>query len=92
MKVAVIGLDSTPPELVFNKWRADLPNLNRLMEEGSYGPLQSVHPPITVPAWSAMMTGKEPGDLGFYGFRNRKDYSYDAYSIANSTDVTYDRL
>ena len=92
MKVAVIGLDSAPPDLVFDKWRTDLPNLNRLMEEGAYGPLRSVDPPITVPAWSAMMTGKEPGALGFYGFRNRKDYSYDAYSIANSNDVTYDRL
>jgi predicted AlkP superfamily phosphohydrolase/phosphomutase len=30
-------------------------------------------PPITVPAWAVIMSGKDPGQLGYYGFRNRKD-------------------
>jgi predicted AlkP superfamily phosphohydrolase/phosphomutase len=38
-----------------------------------------------------MMSSKDPGQLGYYGFRNRKDYSYDGYTIANSTAVRYDR-
>ena len=54
------------------------------MEEGIYGELESTIPPITVPAWMCMMTSRDPGELGIYGFRNRKDYSYDALTIANS--------
>jgi len=39
-----------------------------------------------------MMSGKDPGQLGYYGFRNRKDYSYDGYTIANATAVKCDRV
>ena len=38
-----------------------------------HGDLASITPPITVPAWACAMTGKTPGQLGLYGFRNRKD-------------------
>lgn len=83
-KVCIIGLDCAAPELVFDKWRKDLPNLDRLMRAGVYGPLESTTPPITVPAWMSMMTGKDPGTLGIYGFRNRKDHSYDGLAFANN--------
>ena len=33
------------------------------------------------------MTGKTPGQLGIYGFRNRKDTTYDGLSIATSDAV-----
>ncbi len=83
-RVLILGLDSAPPELVFDRWAGDLKNLNYLMEEGIYGDLESTIPPITVPAWTSMMTGKGPGTLGFYGFRNRANYSYDGMAFANS--------
>ena len=82
-RLVVIGLDCAEPSLVFDAWRGDLPNLNRLMEGGLWGRLESCHPPITVPAWACMMTGRDPGELGIYGFRNRAGRSYDALSIAN---------
>ncbi|MFQ5663837.1 MAG: alkaline phosphatase family protein [Terriglobia bacterium] len=91
-KVAVIGLDSVPPELVFERWRAQLPCLEELRRAGCYGRLKSVVPPITVPAWSCMMSSRDPGELGIYGFRNRKDYSYDGMAFANSTAVKEDRV
>jgi hypothetical protein len=69
-RVAVIGLDCCEPSLVFDRWRHDLPNLRRLMQSGLYGHLESCLPPITVPAWTCMATGKDPGTLGVYGFRN----------------------
>ncbi|MFQ5724651.1 MAG: alkaline phosphatase family protein, partial [Terriglobia bacterium] len=69
-----------------------LPCLKSLQEEGWSARLESVIPPITVPAWSCMMSGKDPGELGIYGFRNRKDHSYDGLSIANSTAVREDRV
>lgn len=90
-KVAVIGLDCAAPELVFDQWRKELPCLASLMEQGTWGKLRSVVPPITVPAWSCMMSGRDPGELGIYGFRNRQDYTYDGLYIANSTAVKIPR-
>ncbi len=83
-RLMVIGLDCLPPDLVFNK--LDLPHLRRLMKSGVYGELRSTIPPITVPAWISMTTGKDPGELGLYGFRNRKEGGY-GWFIANSQDV-----
>ena len=91
-KVCIIGLDCAPPALVFEKWRNDLPVLRGLMEEGVYGPLKSTDPPITIPAWTAMVTSKNPGRLGLYGMRNRKDRSYDGMIFANSLLVKEDNL
>jgi len=34
-----------------------------------------------------MMSSRDPGELGFYGFRNRKDHSYDGYAFASSAQV-----
>ena len=91
-RVMVIGLDCATPQLVFDQWRDELPSLRKLMERGTYGELESTIPPITVPAWMSMMTGKDPGRLGFYGFRNRADYSYDRMRIANSKAVVEDTV
>ena len=60
-KVAVIGLDCAEPKLVFDRWLEELPNLRAARwTRGTWGPLRSVDPPITVPAWSCMMTGLRP--------------------------------
>jgi predicted AlkP superfamily phosphohydrolase/phosphomutase len=91
-KVLVIGLDCAPPELVFEQWRDDLPNFKQVMDHGAWGKLESCIPAITVPAWSSMMSSKDPGTLGFYGFRNRADYSYEKNTLANSTSVKVDRV
>ena len=91
-KVFVIGLDCAEPSLVFDRWRDELPTLRRLMEGGAYGPLTSCIPCITVPAWSSMTSSKDPGVLGFYGFRNRADYSYDNMTIATGMAVQEPRV
>src|SRR5690606_2367411 len=49
-------------------------------------------PPITVPAWACMTSSRDPGVLGIYGFRNRKDYSYDGMSTANGAAVKEPRV
>ncbi len=91
-RVAIFGLDCADPVLMFERWPDHLPNIRRLMERGTYGPMTSTIPPITVPAWSCMASSKDPGTLGIYGFRNRKDHSYDGLSIATSADVRHPRL
>lgn len=83
----VIGLDCAAPELVFERFAGALPNLDRFRAEARWGRLESVIPPITVPAWACMMSGKDPGRLGIYGFRNRVDHGYDNLKTANSESV-----
>ncbi len=91
-KVMVIGLDCAAPELVFGQFKDDLPTLRRLYEGGVYGELESCIPAITVPAWSVMMSSKDPGTLGIYGFRNRRDYTYDNMFIATGEYVKEPRV
>ncbi len=90
--ILVIGLDGAEPSLVFDRWRAELPTLDRLMGGGAWARLESTIPAITVPAWASMMSGLDPGQLGFYGFRNRIDRSYDNLAIANARSVTRPRV
>ena len=91
-RVLVIGLDCATPQFVFGPQRFDLPNLRRLAADGCWGPLRSCDPPITAPAWAVMMSGRDPGALGCYGFRNRKDYSYDGMVTANSAAIRVRRV
>ncbi len=86
MKTLVVGLDCAAPELLFGDER--LSNFRRLMEMGCYGRLESIIPPITVPAWMCMATSQDPGSLGVYGFRNRTDHTYKGLGIVNSRSIT----
>lgn len=45
-----------------------LPNLASLREQAAWGPLDSVVPPVTAPAWSSFMTGCLPQKHGVFGF------------------------
>lgn len=82
-KLIVIGLDCADPKLVFDQFREDMPNLQKLIIYGLSGKLRTTMPPITIPAWMTMLTGKSPGKLGLYGFRHRKANSYTDIWIAN---------
>ncbi len=85
MKTLVIGLDGAAPELLFGDER--LENIRRLMDAGCHGRLESIVPPITVPAWMCMATSQDPGSLGVYGFRNRIDHSYQGLGIVNAKSI-----
>src|SRR5690606_30546318 len=91
VKVLIVGLDCAEPSLVFDRWPDQLPTLRWLMESGSYGELISSIPAMTVPAWASMMSGKDPGQLGFYDFRNRADRSYEYLTLATGSAVKVDR-
>jgi predicted AlkP superfamily phosphohydrolase/phosphomutase len=91
-KVLVIGLDCAAPQWVFDRWLDELPTIRSLTERGTHGILRSCEPPITVPAWSVMTSSRTPGSLGFYGFRNRRDHSYDAMAFADSRAVSVPRV
>jgi predicted AlkP superfamily phosphohydrolase/phosphomutase len=82
MKICVLGLDCAGPEVIFGDER--LVNVRRLMDLGVYGRLESVFPPTSIPAWMCMSTSQDPGSLGLYGLRNRRDHSYDQLALADS--------
>ncbi|MET0287595.1 MAG: alkaline phosphatase family protein [Polyangiales bacterium] len=90
-RVMLLGLDCVPPALAFERYAHVMPNLTQLRARGSFARLRSTTPPITVPAWTAMISGRDPGELGLYGFRKRVPGSY-ALALADSGDVRVDRV
>jgi len=74
-RVLVLGLDGASFDIIEPMAKSGrLPNLARLIEEGSSGILESTIPPVTIPAWVSMMTGKNPGKLGFFDLLRRDGY------------------
>lgn len=68
-KVFVIGLDGATLNVI-KPWAAEgkLPNLAKIMAQGSFGKLRSTIQPLTAPAWTSFMTGKNPGKHGIFDF------------------------
>jgi predicted AlkP superfamily phosphohydrolase/phosphomutase len=91
--VLVIGLDGACWRL-FAPWaRAGrLPALAALMERGTWGPLASTVPALTLPAWSSFMTGKNPGGHGVYAFHRMAFDRYDSAGLANAADLRAVRI
>jgi predicted AlkP superfamily phosphohydrolase/phosphomutase len=87
----LIGLDCVPPALAFQRGAELMPNLAALRQRGAWANLRSCYPPITVPAWTCMVSGRDPGELGLYGFRQREPHSY-ALSMVSSEDVHCERV
>ena len=87
-KLVIIGLDCATPQLVFDAWFDEMPNIKALAGGGLHANLVSTVPPITVPAWMSMMTSQDPGMLGVYGFRNRKSYDYEDLYTTNASYIT----
>jgi predicted AlkP superfamily phosphohydrolase/phosphomutase len=95
-RVLVLGLDSIPPELLFDRFLPQMPHVRELLRRSTFGVLRTTDPPITVPAWAVMFSGMDPGTLGVYGFRHRRAGSYwDTYIPTSRTVLqpqVWDRL
>jgi len=70
-KTVVFGLDGAHFELI-DRWiaKGELPNIERAIESGVKGDLQSVLPPVTSPNWKSYATGKNPGKFGIFWWEN----------------------
>ena len=64
-KVIMIGVDGADWKLI-NPWIEDgyLKYLNEIISEGARGTLTSTIPPFTLPAWTSIFTGVNPGKHG----------------------------
>jgi predicted AlkP superfamily phosphohydrolase/phosphomutase len=49
-----------------------MPFMSEVEQRGALGTLTTIFPPVTAPAWSSFMTGKNPGKHGVYEFLHRK--------------------
>jgi predicted AlkP superfamily phosphohydrolase/phosphomutase len=63
-----------------------LPTIAKLMKNGVWGELGSCMPPITMPAWACMFTGKNPGKIGSVYFLMRDLYSYNFKPVKLNID------
>ncbi len=75
-RVLIIGIDAATLDLI-QPWAEEgrLPVFARLLKEGSFGPLRSVPNCNSAPAWTSMVTGKNPGKHGILFFTQPKKHS-----------------
>jgi len=75
MKIFMLGLDGMTLKVLVPYIEAGLlPNFKKVLASGCHGILNSTVPSITGPAWTSMVTGKNPGKHGIFEFRTRTDY------------------
>src|SRR5213083_156092 len=81
-RVLVLGLDGATLDLIVPWVRSGrLPNFSRLLDQGISGTLRSIVPPMSPPAWTSFLTGKNPGKHGIFDFTERKPGSYETRFI-----------
>jgi len=86
LKTAIIGWDSASFQIIAPLLEAGaLPNLQHLMEKGSWGPLTSTLHPLSPTAWASFMTGMNPGKHGVFDFVSLDKDGY--FRIANGGTV-----
>lgn len=77
-RVCIVGWDGATFDLI-KPWvdQGKLPNIAAVMRNGAHGQLRSTLPPMTFPAWSSFMTGKNPAKHGIYDFTRPRPGTYD---------------
>jgi predicted AlkP superfamily phosphohydrolase/phosphomutase len=71
-KLLLIGLDGASFNVLDPLIEAGhMPNIGKLIQNGTRANLRTTFPPITAVAWSSFMTGKNPGKHGIFEFVRR---------------------
>ena len=78
-KVFVMGIDGGSFDLI-RKWKNDLPNFSKLIDQGTSGYLHTIVPMLTPPAWTSFFTGKNPGKHNIFDFFKIKNYNKELVS------------
>ncbi|RJQ16214.1 MAG: hypothetical protein C4560_09765 [Nitrospiraceae bacterium] len=77
-QVVVLGLDAATLEIINPLMEEGLlPNFQSICRRGVHGALRSTLHPLSPPAWSSFITGKNPGKHGIYDFVVHKPGSYE---------------
>ncbi len=68
-KVIILGIDGLPSSVLDRYAKTGVfKNIKKVINQGCYAPLRSVHPPITGPAWMSFFSGQDPQNHGIYDF------------------------
>lgn len=86
-RVLIIGIDAADLTLI-KPWAeaGHLPNIARILNNGTFAPMRSTLPIMSPPAWTSMISGLNPGKHGIYDFISRQPGSYRLQS--NRSDLT----
>ena len=85
-RVIVVGFDGLDPEIVDDlKSQNKLPNLTKLIDQGSFKRMRSTCPPISPVAWSSFSTGVNPGKHNIFDFLAPERSTY--LSKLSSADI-----
>lgn len=84
VKTIVIGFDGASLDFIEPMIESGkLPAFKQMMENGAYGSLESTVPPVTIPAWPSIFSGKGPGKLNAFDFRYMtREYSIKYHNLA----------
>ena len=87
-RILIVGLDGATWSLL-EPWArmGRMPALAALMDRGAWGTLRSTIPPLTLPAWSSFMTGRNPGAHGVFAFRRLSPGRYETAGLASAADL-----
>jgi predicted AlkP superfamily phosphohydrolase/phosphomutase len=76
-RIIIIGLDGVPLEMIESFAATGvMPNTQSLIDEGVLRKMRSSIPEISSVAWSSMITGRNPGEHGIFGFTDLFERSY----------------
>ncbi len=79
-RLFVLALDGTPFSLLKRLMNEGvMPNLKRLVRQGSFREMYSVQPPLSSVAWASFLTGSKPAEHGISGFVERNPQTMDWY-------------
>lgn len=89
-KVVVIGFDGADYHIVERMMAAgEMPNLEKLKDNGGFAALMPTNPPQTPVSWSTFATGINPGRTGILDFIKRKEGSYiPSFALQGETKKT----
>lgn len=87
-KTVMIGLDGAT-WTVLDPLMQDgtMPFLGAWVKQGARAPLRSVVPALTPPAWTSMLTGRNPGQHGIFNFFGRDGANSHFIRLLTSRDV-----
>lgn len=79
-RVALIGLDGVSYDQIIDlEKNGHLPNITKLMEDGSLSRMKTSSPSISPVSWISCVTGVNPASHGMLGLMDRRRESYGIY-------------
>ncbi|CAO0821905.1 Alkaline phosphatase family protein [Desulfarculales bacterium] len=79
-RLFVLSLDGVSHSFVLGAVKNGLmPNMARLLREGSWARMNSVLPTVSTVAWATYMTGVNPGKHGIFGYVDREPNPFSAF-------------